>query len=172
MKKKKYYTFKEINYMDNGTLTLGNNNFRYYLSFALSMVPLKIVDDIIENCLLLIIERRAKGVYFPKGYLEDKCLIAFSDSYMENAGKSECLETILHEVAHYYLRHRDPYEFELDEGIHDQQEQEANEQVKRWLKEYEEADPISKLDWNLWAKAARGMEDLEIQLEAKHGEGD
>jgi hypothetical protein len=41
MKKKKYYTFKEINYMDNGTLTLGNNNFRYYLSFALSMVPLK-----------------------------------------------------------------------------------------------------------------------------------
>ena len=103
-----------------------------HISWALSQVRKEIVDDIFENCVFLITDKTEKGTYYPKNTFIDKNIICFSDFYVESESDSEIERTVLHELAHYYLRHRIPE----DRQEKERQESEAVDQVKQWLEEF------------------------------------
>jgi lactate dehydrogenase-like 2-hydroxyacid dehydrogenase len=129
----KYYNAAEI--MEKATdkcWTVNTHKVLNHISWALSQVRKDIVDDIFDNCVLLITDKSEKGTYYPKNTFIDKSLISFSDSYIESASDSEIEHTVLQEFAHYYLGHRIPE----DKEEKDRQEAEAEEQVKEWLAEF------------------------------------
>jgi hypothetical protein len=152
MENKKYYTPDEVHYMDAGIWTLGNDDLRNKISVALSKIPTDIVDDLCDNCYFLIESEVGKASYFPVGFFDNKAVIIISDIYFKSADDNALEHTIMHEVAHHALKHKNPWQHGLSKEEYDKQEKEANEQVEKWLNEYEKADPITKLDGNEWAK--------------------
>jgi hypothetical protein len=150
MENKKYYTYKEIQTMDATTWTLGNDDLRKEISHALSKIPMGIVDDLNENCYFLVESEVGKASCFPVGFFDNKAIIVISDVYFCSADDKALEYTILHEVAHHALKHKNPWQHGLSTEEYDKQEKEADEQVEKWLNEYEKADPITKLDGNEW----------------------
>jgi hypothetical protein len=133
----KYYTKEEIFYMDSGVTSFGNDRLRYLLADTLTNVPKDVVDDVFEKCLFLVVESEEGGYFIPKSLLENSNLIAFPETLF-NREPEEQIHTVLHEVAHFILGHKSPFEFpsklEIHNQIYETQEKEANYQVEKWLK--------------------------------------
>ena len=146
--KKKYYTPDEILFKLNGIIY--NNKLEYYVAIALSKIPIKIADNVISKCFFACLEPSARGQYFTsiKG---KRCLILIEYKFMRRAKPVNIELTILHEIAHHFLNHGDEW---LENGKEKWQkdERDADNQVQKWLLEYNNASPISKLDSNQWTK--------------------
>jgi hypothetical protein len=147
MGNKKYYTPEEVHYLDAGIWTLGNDNLLNRICVALSKIPIDIVNDLYDHCYFLMSSEAAKALYFPPGFFDNKAIISFSDAYFKSADKKDFEHTIIHEVAHHALKHKNPWEHDSSEEEFNKQEKEANEQVEKWLNAYEKADPITKFRW-------------------------
>ena len=110
---------------------LGVDPLRNLLANVLVSVPAEVVDRLFEECLFLMPEREERGCFIPGRIIGGKDIIMFPEDILEWPEK-ERQQIVLHEVAHFALRHRSPLEDpELD---YDAQEEEANELVARWMK--------------------------------------
>ena len=81
-----------------------------------------------------------------KELLKGKCVIALSEKLMDEDRKS-AIRTVLHEVAHFYLRHMPPgLMTESGEGCDCRQEREAEAQVNEWLKAVRRAERQQRIE--------------------------
>jgi hypothetical protein len=129
------YTPEEVWEADAGILTLGEDELRQLVSVTLSKVPKTVADKVFKGCILVMAKYEwGPGTYIPKELLKGKCVIALSEKLMDEDRKS-AIRTVLHEVAHFHLRHMPPGLLsESGEGCDCRQEQEAEAQVEEWLK--------------------------------------
>ncbi len=125
-------TPEEIHYDDAGVFTLGDDQLRALVSRALSRIPADVVEDLMDNCLMVMPLEAEKGTYLSKELLEGKGLIAFPEALL-SWEYDEAEFTILHEVAHYVLNHQEPILTDMNIEEYDAQEAEANALVKQWL---------------------------------------
>ncbi|MDZ4709349.1 MAG: hypothetical protein SH818_13205 [Saprospiraceae bacterium] len=65
-----------------------------------------------------------------------KCLIFLSQALrrMTKRNERKAIGIVLHEIAHYFLKYKTPIEYDPGSSGSDQQEIEADEQVKKWLR--------------------------------------
>lgn len=145
--RKKYYTPDEANY--NLTAGLTDDMLGPYLAIALSKIPIKIADKVMTECFFAALRSGIYGQYFHD--IKKKSLIIIDYRYL-NRAKPERIEfTILHEIAHWFLKHGVVHgsgsEFRK---IWKKQEKDADNQAKNWLIEWANADPVTKLDSNQW----------------------
>lgn len=138
-----YYVPEKLHYSQNIQFTMGNDDLSNLLSIILTRVPRKIVDKVLNNCLYLMPRTKEKGCYFPNRVLKGKHIILFPDSLLKQSSKGQ-IHTILHETAHYILKHKSPLEFpytpdNTDLEEYNRQEQEADNLVKKWLKDWEKS---------------------------------
>jgi len=123
--------------MDNFVFTMGHDELRRTVSRVLAQTPAEVVEDLMDNCLMLMPEIEGRGEYLPAELLEDKSVILLSEALLD-LDWEEIEYTILHEVAYYTLRHTSPL---LDPDLdYDAHEQAADALVKQWLSEAREAE--------------------------------
>ncbi len=149
------YTPEEVWQADGGILTLGENELRDLVSVALSKVPKSVANKVFKGCIFVMAKFEwGAGTYIPKELLEGKCVIALSEKLMDEDQKS-AVRTILHEVAHFYLRHMPPGLVPgSDEGCDCRQEQEADAAVDEWL---EAASHQRKASTPCWDRPGAGL---------------
>jgi len=100
----KHYTPEEIHYKMDWLTTLDDDELRCMLAKALSKVPTAVVDKLIDECLVLMIND-VDGRYIPKNFLRKYHLILLSEQIL-NYDEDKRDRAILHEVAHFYLKHK------------------------------------------------------------------
>jgi hypothetical protein len=129
------YTPEEVWEADGGILTLGEDELRGLVSVALSKVPKRVANKVFKGCIFVMAKFEwGAGTYIPKELLEGKCVIALSERLMDEDRKS-AVRTVLHEVAHFYLRHVPPgLAAGSGESCDCRQEKEAEAKVDEWLK--------------------------------------
>lgn len=120
----------EIHYMDSGSFTLGCDQLRNVISWVFTTLPDDVVESVMDGCHMLIVTSEEQGVYFPQTVLGERGLIAFPETLL-NQERETMRHTILHEVAHYVLRHKTF----LNPVDYDSQEREADALVTQWLDE-------------------------------------
>jgi|GEM_PF-1796090 hypothetical protein len=124
---KPYYTVEQIYHGADINLTLGDK-LTAFIAGVLVKVPKDVVDDIFENCTYLMLTPQEIAAYIPNRILKGRHVILLPYELL-GWSKEKQIETILHETAHFALRHRSPIEdFDLD---YDQQEDEAWALVKQ-----------------------------------------
>jgi len=128
------YTFLEMWEADAGYVTMGNDAMRAIMSTALSKIPQEVADAVSDDCLLLVFMREEQGCYLPHELVRDKAILGFSETII-SMQPEEAEKLLLHEVAHYWLKHRSPMLDDLSNAQYEQQEREAADLVKRWLAE-------------------------------------
>ena len=121
---------------DAGVITLDNQQLRYVVAKSLSKLPIEIIDKVTENCLFIMPKIEELGIYLPNDFIKDKQIFAFPEKLLEKE-EHEIEHTILHEVAHYYLKHKNALIHNLSAEEYDRQEEEANKQVDKWLRKSE-----------------------------------
>lgn len=163
---KKYYTPEEIHYnFDNVML---DDLLKHYISKALSKIPSKIVDKVITTCFFATTTR---GEYIPSQYLKNQSLIIISSSYLRRARENNIIFTILHEVAHWFFKHdyikaklesSDPFNNKEHLEHTMRCERDADLQAKKWLQEYDNSPPVTKLEAGEWTKELWRVNGIEI----------
>jgi len=123
------YTTDKIHYMDAGIFTLGNDELRAIVSLAFAQVPSAVVDQVMDECLIVMPLTREGGSYIPKNLLAGKALILFPETLLREQ-REVVNRTILHEIAHHILGHRSRITDEID---YDAQERAAWAVVDQWL---------------------------------------
>lgn len=153
MEKNNYYAAEDIYLKGDEKLVTFRNPFLLdHISWTLSKIKKEIVDKIFNNCYFLITTKEDKGSYFHAGFFNDKCLICFSDSYLYHAKNKEVEFTILHEIAHYYLGHKNHLTNSLSDEERQKQESDADEQVRIWLSSYEKSEEVQRERYQLYFK--------------------
>lgn len=129
------YTPEEVWQADGGILTLGEDELRELVSIALSRVPKAVADRVFKGCIFVMAKFEwGAGTYIPKQLLRGKCVIALSEKLMDEDRES-AVRTILHEVAHFYLKHMPSGLVPgSSEDCECRQEEEADLAVDEWLK--------------------------------------
>ena len=130
----KRYTPEEVWYEDAGLVTLGPDAIRKIMSSALSKVPREVADAVLGGCRIIVPTSKEKGCYIPAELTKDRAMLSFPETIFDGSPE-EAEETLLHEVAHYWLKHRSPLADGLSETEGEQQELEADDQVRKWLGE-------------------------------------
>lgn len=133
--KTKKYNSEEVDYLFGGMNEV-NENQRYFIAEALSKLDKEIVDKLAEEVLFVAsYEDRCFFLPLNAKHLEIKKGIFFSEGLF-NEKDDFIIKIILHEVAHFILKHKCLFDFEEGkEAEKDKQEEEADELVKKWLKE-------------------------------------
>jgi len=130
-------TPEEIHYKDGGVFTIGCDKLRRAMSVVLAQAPADVVEDLMDNCLMLMPEIEGLGEYIPASLLENKALILLPEQLLDRDW-AVIESTILHEVAHFRLRHTHPL---LDPDLdYDAQERETDALVEQWLSEAQEEE--------------------------------
>lgn len=130
------YTPEEIFYMDGGVVTLGNDDVRYLIACTLSKIPKKIAERVMNNCMFVVPMRRyERGFFMPKKYFKNKNVLAFPENLFKWCQKTQDY-VVLHEVAHFYLKHQSPLWEDMSDEEAEKQEQEADRLAKKWLSDY------------------------------------
>lgn len=131
------YTPEEIWQADGGIMTLGEDELRALVAVALSKVPKRVADKVFKGCLFVMAKYEwGRGTYIPKELLKNKCVIALSERLMDE-DRVSAERTILHEVAHFYLRHVPPGLMPGCSEDHEiRLEEEADRQTEEWLQAF------------------------------------
>jgi hypothetical protein len=112
--------------------------FTNLLTKALSVLPEHIIDRVVNDCRFYMIATTTKGLYLPNTEIEEKFLIIFPETLLED---KDWAFTILHEIAHFSCGHEririDERDETLDELLEEQinQEETADALAFRWSKE-------------------------------------
>lgn len=127
----KGFTHEEIWYMDAGIFTLGDDNLRRIVCGIYAKIPIQVVNETMDNCLMVMPLAAEKGCFLPEELLKGKNLILLPEALFDE--KPEDIEhTILHETAHFILKHTNTF---LEPDVDwEAQEREANDLVQRWRK--------------------------------------
>lgn len=146
----KHYTFEEVWYMDAGVVTGDNNDLRAIIAELLTCVPSKVVEYVMDKCLILslweeekvshvkgatVTYRGADGGYIPNELIGDKDIILISERVLNGDRKHRDL-TILHEVAHCWRRHKSGFLHDQSREEIERQEDEAQTLAHRWYRRH------------------------------------
>jgi hypothetical protein len=121
--------------------------FREVLANILYIIPKDILDDVLSNCVFLMVNKKVSsgGIYIPNKVIAKKSIFAFHDM-LYSQDKDKQGHMILHEIAHYYLKHVDEGQPEEEER---KDEKKANALVDKWNNDWE------KHSWKLAAESKK-----------------
>ena len=140
-----YYDIDYFHRIKDSLPVLGYQELREILADMLFRVRINTIDDVLENCVFLMVEKeKLPGSFTHKKLIRDKHLLAFHD-VLFSLDKEKREHIIYHEIAHYCLDHIDE---DLDEKSYRRMNEEANALVDEWHEDYEE-------HWKEEAKKAR-----------------
>lgn len=138
-----YYTPQEAyDYIGLNKIPLHNLLYRNVAS-ALSKLPIHIVDKVLNKCFFITFSGRIKGYCFESS-LNKKTIIYISWHHLKRAKQEKIEHTILHEIAHWFLNHnagKPPFNSTVAKTK--KTESEADQQVKKWLQEYDNFSAVS-----------------------------
>ena len=131
------YTPELVHYQLGAISTLGNEELLQALAKPISLLPYEIASRVIDKVIFIGPKPGQEGGYIPpkvvKEILRGKAVIHFSESIFD-CSKEKRMKVILHEIAHFHLKHKSGLWFDLTIEDYEQQEKEAWEQVDKWLR--------------------------------------
>ena len=140
-----YYEIDHFVSNQDSLTVLGDQGFREVLGDTIPIIPKDILDDVLSNCVFLMLNEK-KGVaaaFIHKKLIKEKNICAFYEMlYLKDSDKRKHM--ILHEIAHYVLRHT------TNEGLSDEDyknhklDKEANALVDKWTDDWEKHDRALK----------------------------
>ncbi len=140
--KNKYYDAEMIYRMQDIPFTMGTDRLRRLIAEVFTKIPTDVVDQIVDDCLYLMVEPEGGAVFYPNRVLKNKHICIFPHTLFDASEQSKVF-TILHETAHCYLKHKSPLEFvnptDRDSywDQYSKQEKEADDLVDKWSEEWE-----------------------------------
>lgn len=136
MKQVRRYTEEEVHYAVSENIEAFDIAMAIIIK-SLSKLPARVVDKLAKGCLILVpAEHEKRGMHLPRQYLKGKEVIVLAEGIFE-LPMDETEYVILHEVAHFWLRHKSPVLESLGNDVYERQEHEADEMVEKWLKDFE-----------------------------------
>lgn len=125
-----YLTKEQIWLEDGGVFTAGDFELRKRVSEIFTTLPSEVAESVLQNCSLFMPRTIQKGMLIPENISKEKRIILIPEGLLND--EKELKHSLLHEVAHYWLSHKDP--IELDNSEYEKQEREAEEMVEKWKK--------------------------------------
>ena len=119
---------EEIDYMLQALPNLTSEHVRYYITLAISKLPKGLQREIAKKVLFISVSGDDFAIYIPLNQLAElkkSGVIVLGEQNM----KDREVSTILHEIAHYTLKHK--MWVEMDE--YTKQETDADKLVNNWL---------------------------------------
>jgi len=102
---------------------------------ALTKVPSRVVDSLASKCLIIVPSVVGlRGIHIPHKVLLGNEVIAFAERVFD-LPDDETERLILHQVAHFWLKHKSAALEGISKGEVEQQEKEADELAARWKNE-------------------------------------
>ena len=145
---KRYYTPKEVEGYIGSNRILYHNLLYTNVAKALCKLPMHIADKVIKKCFFITYSGRIRGHCFAPSLINNRTIIYISWHHLKRAKQEKIEHTILHEIAHWFLKHGDSMlpnsHFNSTVVEVKKKEMEADHIVKKWLQEYEKADPLTK----------------------------
>jgi len=99
---------------------------------ALSKAPKRVVDKVLKDCAIAM--PSADGAYFNHSYAKDN-LIVLSERVLKMKRKERYF-LLLHEIAHFHLKHKDGLLTHMTKKQHKKQEDEADTLANQWNKNH------------------------------------
>lgn len=118
-----------------GGRLIGSALMRQSVAKAISLLPDEIAIPIIEDTWFFSSDDDSFGYAFNGNDLKDKHLIFLSD-VLFNEPENQILYTILHEIGHIVLKHRNSIQYPQSKAEIRKQESEADQFAKNILKFY------------------------------------
>ena len=134
MRKEEHLTEEQIWDSDGGVFTGGDDELRTIISKYFTFLPIEVIDYVMDNCLIFMVRYdRQKGCAIYKDTIKNKGIILLAEGLLNN--EKELKDTLLHEVAHCWLKHKVPINKSCSEfkEQYEKQEEEADKLVGRWL---------------------------------------
>jgi Zn-dependent peptidase ImmA (M78 family) len=126
-----YLAVKEIKQEMDGRL-VGSDFMKDHVALAISRLPSEIAQPIIDNCWFFSSFEDNYGYAFNGNDLKDMHLIFLADILFQEP-QSQILYTILHEIAHIALNHKNSIQYTQTKEEIAKQEKEADQFAKRYL---------------------------------------
>ena len=102
---------------------------------ALTKVPARVVDSLASRCLIIVPSvESVRGIHLPRKILLGNEVIAFAERVFD-LPDDETESLILHQVAHFWLKHKSAALEGMSKEEVKQQEKEADELAARWKNE-------------------------------------
>jgi hypothetical protein len=114
---------------------LSDLDFREVLADIIYIVPRDVIDDVLDNCFFLMLNRDVSegACYIPNKLIAKKYILAFHD-HLYSKDEEKKAHIILHEIAHYVLKH-------VDEGQtkdkYDNEEKDASALADKWINDWQ-----------------------------------
>ncbi len=115
-----------------GGKLVGKNSMKNMVAQTLTLLPKGIRDYIIKNCWFLSSARDAYGYTFSGNDLKNKHLIFLSDELLD-LREEQIQYTVLHEIGHVILRHRNAINYSQTKKEIKRQEKEADIFARKYL---------------------------------------
>jgi len=132
-----YYEIDHFVSKQDSLIVLGDQSFKEPLGDTIPIIPKDTLDDVLSNCVFLMLneKKEVSAAFIPKKLIERKAMCAFYEIFYEKE-EDDKKHMILHEIAHYVLRHTT--EGLSDEDFHNRKlDKEANALVDKWNNDYE-----------------------------------
>lgn len=130
----RHYSVEQIIYAFAGLNEISDEEERI-IADALTILDKELVDRIVQD-VYFISASLIKALCLPlsTSQLKGKKAIIFLSDGLSKLTRKEIKQDILHEIAHYALRHKCLFDFELDKMNREylEQEKEADRLVKKW----------------------------------------
>ncbi len=130
------YTIDEIYYNLDVARDGLYDSFANSVCEALSFLDKKIVDEISKKVLFFssdyIRDSTSCHLMLNTSFSKDRKMVIFYSEEILKGSKKEIIKKILHEIAHFYLNHKQC--FDLNKKQIGKQEKEADKLARRWLK--------------------------------------
>jgi len=131
MKNEEHLTEEQIWDSDGDIFSGGDDDLRKIISKHFTVLPVEIVDYILDNCLIFMVRAdKQKGCVVSNDVIKNKDVILLAESLLND--EKELKDTLLHEVAHCWLKHKGFIDLK-DIKEYKKQEEEADKLVRRWL---------------------------------------
>jgi len=128
-----YYDISHFHCNKESLPVLSDLGFREVLADMVYIVPKDILDDVLSNCAFLMINKEVSPcAYIPNKVIAKKSIFAFYDM-LYSLDKDKQVHMILHEIAHYVLKHVDE-EQPKEEFI--KEEKEATALADKWINDW------------------------------------
>jgi hypothetical protein len=133
-----YYDVGHFHSDRSSIIILGDLDLSDVLANILYVVPKDIIDDVLNNCVFLMLNKMQKdfpirACFIHKRLIAEKNILAFCEELYSLEDEKK-VHMVLHEIAHYVLDH-------IDIGLsHDEYykgETEANDLVEKWINAWE-----------------------------------
>jgi len=122
---------KEIRYLFGGRL-VGNNFMKEIVCETVSSLPQEIIEYLTKRVWIMSSDSEAWAFTFTGNDLKDKHLIFLSDELLSE-DKSQIQFTLLHEIGHVILGHKNSINYKQTKSEVNKQEREANKFARKYL---------------------------------------